>query len=366
MSPSLLSATITGEIQKVRDVINDDEFVKNNEEILLSLRVAIQNKYTKIVALFDKKFNLDINNDPKTIALAAGSNVDIWNVFFNKPGFKTHKFETPTHPLVVSFRLGVLEIATVVKDWSDKVKVPVEVKVAAMQAAANNGHVECIRLFNVSDKYMIDVINRLIVNGHSDKVHVIVENNASTDFTFNKFEALKICSAHFDALSSLIIHPSVKAHVDKLPQYYKYVETYLSDPTKQAYFSEAQAKLNRRMAELVKDGSSPEDAFNTAIKETAQHIDQDKDKTTLHTNSWLDDAKKKEYVSKLSPFVESQVEKYMGEGLQYEDARTKALLDAARKMKDDEAEHPYLAKKWVIRGKDDKRKTFADSKGSEP
>lgn len=357
---TLLSETLTGDIEKVRAVINHDDFVKSNEEILLALRVAIQNKFTDIVLLFDKKFNLDISNDPKTISLAAASNIVIWNVFFNKPNFKTHKFIPPTHPLVVSFKLGVYDIAETVKAWADKEKVPAEIKMLAVQKAADNGHTNCIKLYNISEKTMLDALNRLISNGHSSKVEELTKNG-SIDFSFNNFDALKICSAHFDALSALIVHPSIKSHVDKLPPYYKLVEAHFTDDGKRDYFSSTADKFNRRVQELIQGGLDKDRAYRQAMREASIQMEADKKTNPALQNKWLkcddkpnadqndDEQKKKEYMKKLSDFVNEKMEELIKEGQHMDDAHSNALMIAAQKMKEDEKQFPFLSRKWIMK-----------------
>lgn len=224
MYTKLINAVLKCDVDTVRSFIEDPSFDKKKSAdiIRLCLRIAIQRHHIAVVKLFDEKFDLNFGNDTLTVSIAAESDFEVWKVIATKDKPLKQTFLEDSHPLVVSFRAGNYDVAKWLKEWCDHNKVDTSVKIRALKEAAEQGHVDVCKLYTVSDKYMAVVIKALIFKGHSDKVVEFVKGPLN-DFSFNDFEMLKLCSAHFDAMCAIIRHPSVNNKMDNLPVYYRAV-----------------------------------------------------------------------------------------------------------------------------------------------
>jgi hypothetical protein len=274
MKTSIVTLVLRGKVDRLRDFIKGDEFVKNNQEILLALRIAIQQKNVEIVKLFDEVFNLDIK-DKRTVSLAAESSLEIWEIFASKPSVLKVPYCKNTHPLTVAFRAGNYDVARWLKRWADEGGgVSTEYKVHALYEAAEQGHVNVCKLYTVSEKYMAVVIKSLVKNGHADKVVEFVKN-PHTDFSYNNFEMLTTCAAYFNAMCAILRHPSVQSKINDLPDYYKKANEACRtdwDIRKKVHMDVLTKRMADRIQVLEDQGMSRPTAVETAKLEFAKTI----------------------------------------------------------------------------------------------
>ncbi len=221
-SAKLLWFTLRGDFQALKEYIEGDTFKRQNQEILLAVRIALQRNENEIVKYFDEMFNMAIK-DVKVIGLAAEANLKIWKLFEEKPTTWQVKYNKHNHPLVVASRSGNYDVAKSLRMWIKKHPdvVPETIVDHSVYEAAEMGHVEICKLYTISDSYMSLVISALVRNGHANKVKCIVRT-PTTDFSYNNFEMLRTCDAHFDAMCAILRHPSVDSKIDQLEDYFKF------------------------------------------------------------------------------------------------------------------------------------------------
>lgn len=221
-SAKLLWFTLKSDFPSLRAHIESESFVKHDAELFLALCMAIQRNEYEMVKYFTWAFNLDLKNE-KIILVAAEADIKIWKIFEEMATTWQVKFTKHTHPLVVSFRAGNYEVAKSMRTWDKNHPglIPQAVVEHAIYEAAEMGHVEICKLYTVRNEYMALVVKSLVKNGHADKVKCLVRT-PMTDFSYNNFEMLRTCYAHFDAMCAILRHPSVEKNYEQLPDYYKY------------------------------------------------------------------------------------------------------------------------------------------------
>lgn len=282
----LLTLVLAGDAYGVRKYVKSKEYMHARaepgaeQEIMLSIRTAIQRADVPVLKALNEVFNLDNPNDVRTVRLAAQSPMGVWKVFADKEKALGQKFKNEDQPIVAAFSAGNFEVAKWLKDWADSNNVPRAVKIMALRAAAANGHTGCCNLFSVSEQYLTDVVRTLIYNGHSSKVADVVYKRApdgafANDLSFNNFEMLDVCAGHFDALSAMIRHPSVQEHMEALPKYYHAVDRVVRDMYEtdvRVILVEHQKDVAKRAHELHKQGIIVKTACSVAKMETAEYL----------------------------------------------------------------------------------------------
>lgn len=228
-----LYKVLSGDAEILEEFVESDAFkeAKKNkdihQEIMIAIRTAINKGRTDMVRRLDNLFNLNSPDDKTTPYLAALSGKgDIFHIFSHKDKVFRQKFAPHEHPLVGAFKSGNTEMATWMKDWSDKNGVTKEVKAEAINAAAIKGDLEMLKLYKISDPHKASVIANLVKYGHADLIPCILhdmDDNGKhiNDYSYNNFQMLQAVSGNYDATAAMLRHPSLASHLDKMPVYYR-------------------------------------------------------------------------------------------------------------------------------------------------
>ena len=274
-SAKLLWFTLKSDFSSLKAFIESDSFVQQDPEIYLALCMAIQRGEYEMVKYFTTMFTLDLKNE-KIIVAAAEADIKIWKIFEERATTWQVKFTKHNHPLVVSSRAGNYKVAKSMKIWSANHPGDISPGIIehAIYEAAEMGHVEICKLYTVRQQHMALVIKSLVKNGHADKVKCLVKT-PMTDFSYNNFEMLKTCYAHFDAMCAILRHPTVEIKYKELPDYYKFARIACKGDwalRQKAHMDALTKVLREKIAQKTIQGLPEEFSKSTSKMEMASRI----------------------------------------------------------------------------------------------
>jgi len=277
-----LYTVLSGDHDLLENFVRSPQFKQAKEnkdihqEIMVALRTAIGKGKLDVVKQLDTLFNLNSPDDKRTPYIAALSgDMDMFHIFSRKDKVLRQKFATHEHPLVAAFKSKNVEMAKWMKEWADENNVSNEIKAEAVNAAAQMGRLENLKLYKVSNPHKASVIANLVKYGHTNLIpHVIhdkdEEGNPINDYSYNNFQMLEAVSSDYDACASMLRHPSLEKHVKNMPVYFQSIynaEKRLWQDKRDAMINHHKELVANRANSLLGNGASRKASIYASMME---------------------------------------------------------------------------------------------------